>query len=158
MKGVVVIDSNLLVLLVVGSASRSYISQHKRLKGVYSAEDFDLLNLMIAEFSDIVLLPHVLAETSNLAGQIGSPARAKVRGALRKLIESCAELPVQSVHGARRAEFHHLGLTDSVILHLCTMQMQGISPTLLTADRPLADRAAALGYSVIDYRQEFLSG
>jgi hypothetical protein len=31
MKGVVVVDTNLLVLLVVGSASRSYISKHKRL-------------------------------------------------------------------------------------------------------------------------------
>ncbi len=59
MKGAVVIDTNLMVLLVVGSASRNYISKHKRLSD-YTIDDFDLLGLILSEFSDIVLLPHIL--------------------------------------------------------------------------------------------------
>jgi riboflavin biosynthesis pyrimidine reductase len=60
---------------------------------------------------------------------------------------------VPSIDGARRREFLDLGLTDAVILHLCSMVPGGVASTLVTADSKLAN---ALGYSVIDYRQEFL--
>ena len=66
-----------MVLLVVGSASRHYISKHKRLSA-YTVDDFDLLGLIISEFSDIILLPHILTEVSNVARQIDLPARAEM--------------------------------------------------------------------------------
>jgi hypothetical protein len=71
------------------------------------------------------------------------------------LIETCVEFSIPSVNGARRDEFDRLGLTDAVILHLCTMDVNGLNPTLLTADTDLANSASSLGYSVIDYKQEF---
>lgn len=154
MTGVVVVDANILVLLVVGSASKEYIAKHKRLRA-YTVEDFELLGLIIADFSDIVLLPHILAEASSLARNIDNPARAKIQNALRTLIATATELPVPSVSGAERDEFDELGLTDSVILHLCNLTVDGVSPTLLTADTDLANSAHSLGYSVIDYKQEF---
>jgi hypothetical protein len=43
MTGVVVVDANLLVLLVAGSASTPYIAKHKRLRDDYTIEDFELL-------------------------------------------------------------------------------------------------------------------
>ena len=160
MKGVVVIDTNLMVLLIVGSASRSYISRHKRLDG-YTADDFDMLGLIIAEFSEIILLPHILAEVSNIirqtGGQMDYPTRTEIHGKLRTLIMTCAELPIPSMNGARREECDRLGLTDAMILHFCTMHMNGIAPTLLTVDSDLADSAYSLGYGVIDYKREFLS-
>jgi hypothetical protein len=154
MTGVVVVDANLLVLLVVGSASKDYIAKHRRLKG-YTVDDFKLLGLIISGFSDLVLLPHVLAEVSSLARQIGNPARAEVQNALRTLITTAVELPIQSALGAQRDEFDELGLTDSVILHLCTMSVSGVIPTLVTVDTDLANSAHSLGYSVIDYKQEY---
>jgi predicted nucleic acid-binding protein len=157
MKGVAVVDTNLLVLLVVGSASRRYIARHKRLSE-YSVDDFDMLGLILSEFSEIVLLPHVLAEASNFARMIDVPARAQVQAALRTLIATCMELPVPSIDGAQRREFLDLGLTDAIILHVCSMATAGVAPTLVTADSKLANAANALGYSVIDYRQEFLNG
>ncbi len=156
MRGVVVVDANLLVLLVVGTASKEYIARHKRLTD-YTAEDFELLGLILSDFSEIVLLPHILTEVSNIARQIDSPARAEVQAVLRRLIQSCAEFPVQSLHGAQREEFDRLGLTDAVILHFCGTDLDGTGPTLVTVDTALADAANALGYSVIDYKQEFLS-
>ncbi|HJU17731.1 MAG TPA: PIN domain-containing protein [Stellaceae bacterium] len=155
MTGVVVIDTNLMLLLVVGSASKDYIAKHKRLKDDYTEDDFDMLVLLIAQFSEIVLLPHTLTEVSNFVRQIGNPARAKIHTALRNLIMTAPELPLHSASGAQREEFNELGLTDAVILHLCTMSINGISPTLITADSRLADSAHSLGYSVIDYRQEY---
>ena len=74
MTGVVVVDANLTVLLVVGSADRDFIAKHKRLQG-YTIDDFELLGILIAKFSEIVVLPHILAEVSSLARQIDKPAR-----------------------------------------------------------------------------------
>lgn len=115
------------------------------------------MGLLIANFSEIVLLPHILVEVSSLARQIENPARAKIQQALRILISTAPELPIQSVSGAQRDEFEKLGLTDAVILHLCSMSLNGISPTLITTDSDLADSANSLGYSVIDYKSEYQS-
>ncbi len=157
MNGVVVLDANLMVLLVVGSAAREYISRHKRLQD-YTEEDFELLGLIIAEFTDLILLPHILVEVSNLARQIERPARTKVQSVLRTLITTATELPIPSIYGAQRDEFDNLGLADSVILHLCNMSLAGVSPTLVTSDTDLANSAHSLGYSVIDYKQEYQAG
>lgn len=154
MKGTVVVDANLLLLLVVGIASRHDIPKHKRLQG-YTAEDFDLLFLLVADYSSIALLPHTLAEVSSLARQIGNPARSRIQAALRTLILNGTEHPARSASGAVRAEFNDLGLTDAMLLHLCSLDIAGASPTLLTVDARLADSANALGYSVIDYKREF---
>jgi hypothetical protein len=157
MTGVVVVDANLLVLLVVGSASRDFIARHRRLRD-YTVYDFDLLGLILADFSDIVLLPHILAEVSNLIRNIDNPARAQIQNALRTLITTATELPIQSACGARRDEFQRLGLTDAIILHFCGMTINGISPTLVTVDTDLANAAHSLGYSVIDYKQAYQTG
>ncbi len=98
-----------------------------------------------------------VAEVSALARQIDGPAFGQVQDAFRKLIETCPELPVASIVGIHRDEFESYGVTDSVLLHLCTMQIDAARPTLLTADTALANIALSLGYSVIDYRREFQS-
>jgi hypothetical protein len=48
MTGVVVVDTNLPVLLVVGSASKEYIAMPKCLQHDYSVDDFELLGILIA--------------------------------------------------------------------------------------------------------------
>jgi hypothetical protein len=157
MTGVVVVDANLTVLLVVGSASRSFISKHKRLQG-YTTDDFELLGWLIAQFSDIVLLPHVLAEVSNLVRQIHNPARAIIQRSLKNLILSATEIPIQSASGILRDEFEDIGLTDAIILHMCSLSHDELTPTLITSDSTLADIAHSLGYSVIDYKNEYQAG
>jgi hypothetical protein len=77
MTGIVVVDASLLVLLVVGSASTEYIAKHKRLRDDYTRDDFELLGLIIAEFSEIVLLPHILAEVSSLVKTNREPRASK---------------------------------------------------------------------------------
>jgi hypothetical protein len=156
MNGVVVIDTNLLVLLIVGSASREFVARHKRLQG-FTLDDFDLLNVIIAQFSDIILLPHVLSEVSNIARQMAYPALSHVQSAFRRLVRGSTEVPIPSALGCERNEFARLGLTDAVIMHFCSLRLNGVQPTLLTADTALANNALSLGYSVIDYRQQFQS-
>ena len=146
----VVVDANLLLLLIVGSTDVSYIKTHKNLTH-FNEDDFTLLGQAISLYSEIALLPHVMAEVSSLARQIRNPARARIQSKLADLIESVGEVPIASLAGVRRAEFDMLGLTDGVILHLCALDQSGTKFALLTADNDLAVRAEMLEYEVLNF-------
>ena len=60
-----ILDTNLLLLFVVGTTNLSYIEKHKRLKS-FSVEDFELLLRAISGADAILLYPNTLTETSNL--------------------------------------------------------------------------------------------
>lgn len=114
-----ILDTNLLLLLIVGSTSKEYISKHKRLKA-YSEKDFDLLIKIISDVPNVFVTPNILTETSNLAGQIPEPARTKIFNVFRDYIPSADEHYCESRRAITRKEFIRLGLTDSVILHEMT--------------------------------------
>jgi len=152
MIGAALLDANLLVLLVVGSASRAYIARHDRLDS-YDEDDFDLLVELIGSFADIVVLPHVWTEVDHLvrSGGLRYPATQQVLDKLQTLIESTTECPTPSASGAVRSEFARLGLADSVMLHFLDLEARDVPVTLITADHELANAASAHGYDVIDY-------
>lgn len=129
----VALDSNLLLLLVVGSASRKYIGMHKRLRA-YDESDFDLLLEQLSVASAIVLTPNTLTETSNLIDYIGEPARSDVYRALATILDlsESQETYVPSKQAVSFRELPRLGLTDCALLSLC---LQGV--TLVTADLQL---------------------
>src|SRR4051812_35268145 len=111
----VVLDSNLLLLLVVGVADREYIKKHRRLQS-YSEADFDLLRRLIAPMSAIVVTPNILTEVSNFAKQIAEPARTRIATAFTVLLDKLDEQYVASKQAAAQPEFSRLWLTDSGIL------------------------------------------
>jgi hypothetical protein len=155
MNGPVVLDTNLLMLLVVGTASRDYITRHKRLAADFTEFEFELLVEMIGTFSELILIPHIVAETSSLVRHISNPMRMDVQDIFKNLITSTPEYPVGSFFGAQRDEFLELGITDSVILHF--LSLNDIDPTLMSIDSDLLNRANALGYNVVDCRSIFWS-
>ncbi len=59
------IDTNLLVLLVVGALNPDHISSHKR-TNTYTAEDYRLLLSFVDRFRVIITTPNILTEASNL--------------------------------------------------------------------------------------------
>lgn len=143
-----IIDANLLLLAVVGKASRDYIHRHKRLQG-YSLSDYDRLCDLLFKATRIVVTPNILTEVSNLARQIGEPARTKVSQSLRNFIQMATvvdERYVQSVDATCRKEFLRLGLTDSALLSLAAD-----STMLLTADLHLYLAATAAGYRATNF-------
>lgn len=151
MIGPVAIDANLLLLLIVGSSERRYIDQHKRLKHVYSPEDFDLLVQLLDSFTEIILLPNTLTEVSNFSRQIADPAKSRIALTMKILIEGAREQFVPSNSAANRPEFFKLGLTDSALLEFSSIQTEGPVPTLLTADLDLAIAAEMNGYRVENF-------
>ena len=61
----IVVDTNLLLLLVIGITDRSLIAKHKRTRS-FEAEDFDLLVSVLAGYDQVVVTPHIMTEVSNL--------------------------------------------------------------------------------------------
>lgn len=144
----VLIDSNLLILLAVGTASRDYITKHKATKS-FLPEDYDLLIRVLDQASDVLLLPNTLTETSNLAwtsGSFAEPGRSKVIHVLRSLIDTLREDTVPCRTAAARAEFIRLGLTDAAILELSRKEI-----VILTTDLDLCVAAQAAGKPVINF-------
>ena len=127
----VLVDSNLLVLLIVGRVDRSLISRHRRLKQ-FTPEDYDHLVEVLAEAERIVVTPNTLTETANLlAFQRGHVGEA-LASELQSLIEQEVEVVVPSIDAAGRPEYRRLGLTDAALLEIASKERP-----LLTADMKL---------------------
>lgn len=135
------IDTQLLVLLVVGTTRRSYIREHRRLKA-YSEADFDLLLEVISQHDCVVFTPNTLTETSNLLGyKVQEPLRSQLFSIFREIIQRFNETYAASRDSCERQEFLRLGLADSVQLDLAQDQ----NTLLLTADFDLYSSGAKDG-------------
>jgi len=137
------IDTNLLVLLIVGSVNRDRISRFKRTTG-YSSADWDLLIGILEQISHRYTLPHVLAEVSTLTDLKG-PDLEVARVVLLRLIEELREFQITSADACATPLYMRLGLTDAVIaeaarLHRCSV---------LTNDSGLHAALAQEGSSVV---------
>lgn len=141
----VVLDSNLLVLLIVGATSPAYIGTHKRLRA-YKWADYMLLDQLLAGATRIVVTPNTLTETLNLAGQIAEPTRGNIFRTFRLLLGRSVEVYVASRQAAERSEFLRLGLTDSVVLASANDQS-----IIVTADLNLYLEAMRQGRNVINF-------
>ena len=150
MNGPIIVDSSLLLLFVVGTADAKYIAMHKKLTK-YSILEFELLSMILDEFTGIILVPHVLAEVSNHAKQISGPPRLAVYSAMKLIIERYDEQTVASRLGSRRSEFMKLHLTDAILLALSSTDINGRKPTLLTDDLDLAIAAEINDYNFVNF-------
>jgi predicted nucleic acid-binding protein len=142
---VVILDTNLLVLLMVGRTDRSYVGAHRRTQD-YDTGDLDIVELLISAYDGIATTPPILTEASNLLRQIRNPARDLIQQTLRTFNLAVAEHPITSESGYLHAAYIALGLTDAVVLAACeTVGLDDRAIELLTADEPLYNRALSLG-------------
>ena len=121
------LDSNLLVLLVVGITDQQLIGKHRRLKR-FTAEDYERLIELIASVrasekpagstGAVLVTPNTLTETSNLLAQHEDPERSRFLNTLRSLIEGSKEVVVNSGTASRSHVFTRLGLTDAALLEV----------------------------------------
>ncbi|WPD22165.1 MAG: PIN domain-containing protein [Candidatus Electrothrix aestuarii] len=139
------IDTNLLVLFIVGSASTDYIPKHKKLTA-FTVEDYEVLLKIVAQATEILVTPNTLTETSNLVSYIGEPARSQVLQCLRFVITESKEKYVSSSLVAQRPEFVWLGLTDAALLEASVRDV-----TLLTTDFNLYCAALKKGDMALNF-------
>lgn len=118
------VDTNLLVLLVVGAVNRDRIETFKRTSR-YKKTDYDLLLKVLAEFKTLYTVAHVLAEVSNLT-DLSGPERQRARSFLKDTISLLTEPEMPSVRAAEDVLYPELGLVDAAIgavarAHKCTV-------------------------------------
>jgi rRNA-processing protein FCF1 len=115
-RRLVVVDTNILLLLVVGSNDLNELERHKRTRSL--AVDRDLWHALLevlAHFATVAVTPTILAETSNLLGR-STELRAVLAALLRQWIEVYhASEEIMRRHGEA---YLRLGLTDVAILKL----------------------------------------
>jgi len=139
------IDTNLLVLLVVGGVSPEQIGRYKR-TSAYTRADYRLLCEFVAGFKRLVTLPHVLAEVSNLTDMPGEDLGV-ARRLLAEQIEVMEESAVASRAAAGHASYSRLGLTDAAIVEL----MKREDCLVLTEDVGLYEALGRAGVQVVNF-------
>ena len=124
------IDTNVLVLLIIGMTDPSLIERHK--KSGFTAEDYYTLLDFLGTDPTFLLLPHVVAETSSLLGLIGDQYRKSILETFRHFIISHREYYLQIRVAAKRLDLSWRGATDCAII-----EVNGPDFHLITADAPL---------------------
>jgi predicted nucleic acid-binding protein len=107
------VDTNLLVLFVVGTVNRNRIQDFKR-TSKYRIQDFELLLRVLEQWKSIHTVAHVMAEVSNLTDLPGAE-RSIARAVLKETISILTEVEVSSVRAAQDLAYPALGLVDAAI-------------------------------------------
>ena len=140
------IDTNLLVLRVVGDVSKDLIQKHRRLK-TFVVEDYDRLMDLLRGAPLVFVTPNTLTETSNLLAQHGEPERSRFLDQLRFLIQNSREVVVSSADASTNSSFSRLGLTDAALLETVSANMP-----LVTTDFMLYQAAVTKDpYSAVNF-------
>ena len=142
-----VLDANLIILLVVGSASENAVLKHKRTRA-YAIDDFRLLVGIISNYEKIVVAPNVLSEVSNLLSFEEDRLARQILVKFSSFITDASvdEKYVASATASRRDEFRWLGLSDCALLELAKSEIH-----ILTADIGLHLAALKAGYHSVNF-------
>ncbi len=119
------IDANLLVLLVVGSVDRKLVGVRRRTR-TFTPENYDRLLVEIGDLP-VFVTPNTLTEASNL---LKDSEDTRFLDQLRRLIEICKEIVVDSSTAAQNSDFTRLGLTDTALLEVVSAERPVITVDL----------------------------
>jgi hypothetical protein len=140
----VILDSNLLLLLLIGGFRLRLIANFKR-TAKYSIEDFEVLLRFLGNFSRILTTPHVLTEVSNLANSLPEWQKQEWGEFFRVRIAQLQEAHETSAEIAQAPGFVLLGLTDAALSRLAQNTL------LITDDRRLCGYLKALSIDAYNF-------
>jgi len=115
-KGIL-IDTNILLLYLIGLFNVKMIEQFKRTK-MFVKEDFYIIKQIIEYFQFVVTTPNILTETNNLCNQLNVKNIDDFLDVFKIKIKVFSENYIKSIDGVNINEFNKLGLTDSCMLIL----------------------------------------
>jgi hypothetical protein len=144
-NGGLLIDTNLLVLFIVGSVNLDRVEHFKRTRK-YSRFDFKLLLRVIEKFKPLYTLAHVMAEVSNLTDLTGSE-RIQARQILKSLLTIMEEPLMASLKAAQSRFYSGHGLVDAAIASLASDNRC----TVLTDDLDLYLALSRDGIEVLNF-------
>jgi rRNA-processing protein FCF1 len=111
----VLVDTNLLLLYVVGAFDPQRIPAFKRTSR-FTPDDYALLVDFLKRFQRIVTTPHILAEVSNLAAELSGQVKDGVFQKLAAGIGLYDERHAPAAEVAVHPAFARFGLTDLAVL------------------------------------------
>lgn len=145
-KGIV-IDTNVLLLLLVGFMDATYIENFKE-TAIFSIDDYETLTTIIEPFSTIITTPSILTEVSNLLERFkGAKREELLQNFAYAIRNSFIEVRHVSAELAENSYFQEFGLADTAI---ATLAKEGY--LVITIDRPLLGLLARLKLDVINFR------
>jgi len=146
MTRTIIVDSNSLIVLILGLMNPALIKDHDR-TSIYSEEDFQNLMLVIKDFESIIVLPNIWTEVDNLLNNFcGQYKELYVRNIL-ELIKKTSEKYLATTQIESNGYFFDLGITDTLILECA----KGCN-LLISSDSSLCDYARGFGINVYDMK------
>ncbi|MBW4611797.1 MAG: hypothetical protein KME21_00645 [Desmonostoc vinosum HA7617-LM4] len=146
-KGII-IDTNILLLFLVGSVNKERISRFNRTQQFIS-EDYELLLQILNYFQKFITTPNILTEVNSLANQLGEPERFQCFVRFAEFAQNVAILNehyIESIVAVNTDKFIKFGLTDSGILTLARGKY-----LVLTDDLKLASYLQSINIDVINF-------
>lgn len=140
----ILIDTNALIILILGLIDRRLIDTHKR-TSIYEEQDYYDLLSVIVEIENLIVLPNVWTEVDNLLNGFNGEQKHQYITKITETIKSTSEQFMSSLIGVNSDSFFDLGLTDSLLLNLAKE-----CDLLITSDSNLSDYAIANGIKVFD--------
>ena len=141
----ILIDTNALVILLIGLINPSLIRRHRR-TSIYEEQDFYDLITLIGSFDKLTTLPNIWTEVDNLLNNsFSGEQKYKYVQEITALIKASSERLVESVKATENIHFSEIGITDSLILDYAKE-----CDILITSDSQLSDYALAYGIYVYD--------
>jgi len=139
------LDTNLLLVYILGSINPLQINRWKRTKP-YGTKDLRFLVDFVSRMNAVFVAPGVAAETSNFLGELGGDLRRLTLERLKSYLVESREISFSCQAVANLAEFPRLGFTDST---LCEAARGG--SLILTDDFPLANYLDSKNLGVLNY-------
>ena len=143
-KGIL-IDTNLLLLFLMGLVDAKQIEKFKR-TSQFTIEDFFLIEKLLDLFQSRVTTPNILTEVSNLGGQLSEPLKSRFLDRLEQQVTVLSEKYCPSAEACAHHYFKKCGLTDSTILSIADSEL-----LVLTDDFKLAGLISSVGIDVINF-------
>lgn len=112
------VDTNLLVLLLVGSVSKARIGRFKRTQN-FTTGDYETLQRLLGVLGRLFTTPHVLSQVSDLIDMPGKDL-VTVRSLFSQVVEKADESYTPSSDLIKNALFTRLGLTDAAVAKVCS--------------------------------------
>ena len=142
----VLIDTNLLLLLIVGLYDRNLISVHKRTNNTFVPEDFDLLVESINGYNILWVTSHCLAEVSNLIRQTNEKQAKELMAFFSAFIAKAKETHISKEIIFKNGISTRLGVADTGII----IKSKRVT-CVFTVDFDLYNEILNRGYKAVNF-------
>ena len=141
----VLLDTNLILLLIVGLFDKNLIEKHKR-TNIFTKDDFDLLVNCISKYQVIWVTAHCLAEVSNLLKQTNNTANKKLLDCFSRVVSEFKESHIRKEIIFGKEIFCRMGVADTGII----VKAKRVS-CVITVDFDLFNEISNSGNKVINF-------